>query len=185
MKRVLLVSAALHAAAFLGLYVFSGVPRAFDLPGMNLEIVVSPTQAGVLLRANRANRALPDASPATNVASGSADLPPSAPSAGVSTGVSSAAESENAIASAFSRNSVPVYPRVSRLRGEEGRAVVEVTIARDGARVSVPRIKQSSGFEALDRAALAAVESWSFSPLEHSERLDLEVPFVFRLEGKR
>lgn len=189
MTRPLLISVALHAAAFIWLYAFFSARSIFEDSGTSLEIVVSAAGTGALSRSNGARRSLPAAAVAAVIASPSASAPEATradfPANAQVPAIPVSSESESAIASAFSRNRVPEYPRVSRLRGEEGRVVVAVTVARDGARVSVPQTKQSSGFESLDRAALSAVESWSFSPLPRSERLELEIPFVFRLEEKR
>lgn len=186
MRLPFFLSAVLHAAAFVWLYAHWGAFTAFDISGTNLEtnleIVVSPTGSGAIARSNTAKRALPREPVAS--ADPSAIAPVSAVASAPVSAVSEP-ESENAVAAAFSRNRAPEYPRVSRLRGEEGRVVVSVVIAKDGTRIAPARAKLSSGFENLDRAAVASVETWSFSPLEHSERLDLEIPFVFRLEEKR
>ncbi|MEE8563635.1 MAG: TonB family protein, partial [Alphaproteobacteria bacterium] len=56
-------------------------------------------------------------------------------------------------------NPRPRYPWISRRRGEQGRVVLEVAVAADG-RAKEVRVKRSSGFARLDRAALAAVRAW-------------------------
>lgn len=189
MTRPLLISVALHAAAFVWLYAFFSAHSAFEDAGTSLEIVVSAAGTGALSRSNGARRSSPAASVAAVIASPSASAPEAtsadSPANVQVSAIPVSSESENAIATAFSRNHIPEYPRVSRLRGEEGRVVVAATVARNGVLVAPPRTKVSSGFENLDHAALAAVESWSFSPLPESERLELEIPFVFRLEEKR
>ncbi len=57
----------------------------------------------------------------------------------------------------------PLYPRVSLRRHEQGTALLLVTIAADG-RVLAVSIATSSGYAALDRAALDAVREWTFEP---------------------
>ncbi len=53
------------------------------------------------------------------------------------------------------------YPRASRLRGEQGRVMVQVLIGADGV-AQKAEIKTSSGFERLDQAALNSVLRWRF-----------------------
>ncbi|MBL7114344.1 MAG: TonB family protein [Kiritimatiellae bacterium] len=55
----------------------------------------------------------------------------------------------------------PRYPLGSRLRGEEGKVVLKVVIDMDG-RASDVGVYASSGFSALDRAAVAAVRRARF-----------------------
>jgi protein TonB len=80
-------------------------------------------------------------------------------------------------------NLPPVYPRLARRRGQEGLVLLSVRVSLDGACLAV-EVKMSSGHDALDRAARAAVERWRFEPA----RLDgapveaeLEVPIRFQL----
>lgn len=57
----------------------------------------------------------------------------------------------------------PTYPERARVRGEEGDVVVAVELDAEG----MPRavmVRRSSGSPSLDRAALAAVRRWRFSP---------------------
>jgi periplasmic protein TonB len=88
-----------------------------------------------------------------------------------------------AIAPGISR---PVYPRISRRRGEEGTVVIAVTVLPDG-RGANPRIRQSSGFSRLDNAALEAVRKTRFQPARRNGLAitsDFEQVFIFRLEDK-
>ncbi|MCZ6740731.1 MAG: energy transducer TonB [Alphaproteobacteria bacterium] len=80
-------------------------------------------------------------------------------------------------------NPRPQYPWISRRRGEQGRVVLEVAVAADG-RAKEVRVKRSSGFARLDRAALAAVRAWRFSPALRGGRAvagRIDVPIAFRL----
>lgn len=80
-------------------------------------------------------------------------------------------------------NPRPRYPWISRRRGEQGRVVLEVAVAADG-RAKEVRVKRSSGFARLDRAALAAVRAWRFSPALRGGRAvagRIDVPIAFRL----
>ena len=60
-------------------------------------------------------------------------------------------------------NPKPVYPAVSKRLGEQGKIVLRVLIGADGIPQKV-EIKQSSGFERLDEAAIATVQRWKFVP---------------------
>lgn len=60
-------------------------------------------------------------------------------------------------------NPEPPYPALSRRLGEEGTVLLNVLIGADGLPQKV-EIKQSSGFERLDRQALNTVSHWRFAP---------------------
>jgi len=64
---------------------------------------------------------------------------------------------------AYLRNPAPEYPAFSRRRGEQGRVLLRVHVARDGVPGEV-EINTSSGSDRLDRAALDAVRRWKFVP---------------------
>lgn len=61
------------------------------------------------------------------------------------------------------RNLPPHYPRLARIRGWEGTVTVEVRVEADGTPGEV-RVVSSSGYHALDEAAVEAVRGWRFSP---------------------
>jgi protein TonB len=75
------------------------------------------------------------------------------------------------------RSVKPIYPLISRRRGEEGTVIVYVRLSSDG-KVEEARIHRSSGFDLLDESALKAVKQWIFKSLEEKEVL---VPVVFKL----
>lgn len=56
-----------------------------------------------------------------------------------------------------------IYPRAARDAGEEGVAVVGVSVSPGGS-VTRAWLEQSTGYDRLDRAALKAAYQWSFSP---------------------
>lgn len=60
-------------------------------------------------------------------------------------------------------NPAPVYPPESRRRREQGRVLFEVYVQVDGS-VGEIRLKQSSGSQRLDDAALDAVKRWRYVP---------------------
>jgi len=60
-------------------------------------------------------------------------------------------------------NPAPIYPPLSRRLHEQGITCLRVQVNAAGKPTSI-EIEQSSGFERLDRAAVAAVWRWSFVP---------------------
>lgn len=66
-------------------------------------------------------------------------------------------------------NPAPAYPPLSRRLGEEGRVVLRVYVHADGSAGAV-EVRETSGFERLDRAAREAVARWRFLPARQGER---------------
>jgi protein TonB len=64
----------------------------------------------------------------------------------------------------YARNPLPVYPAVARRRAEQGTVTVSVLVGADGS-VERAEVEKSSGFDALDDAALETVRArWRFVP---------------------
>lgn len=79
----------------------------------------------------------------------------------------------------------PAYPPMSRRLGESGKVVLRVTLNAHG-RVARATVNQSSGFNRLDEAALAAVHEWRCTPAQrngHPVEATALQPFNFVLEG--
>jgi len=77
----------------------------------------------------------------------------------------------------------PVYPRSARRKGHEGSVTVEICIASDG-RVTRVDVVGPSGYDELDAAAVAAVETARFAPATEdgvSISGELRLTFDFRL----
>ncbi|MEW6056184.1 MAG: energy transducer TonB [Bdellovibrionota bacterium] len=80
-------------------------------------------------------------------------------------------------------NESPVYPRISRIRGEQGRAIVRVVVGQRGSPLEAVELEQSSGFELLDRVALEAAGRWHFPSFRGSQpRITILIPFKFALD---
>ncbi len=82
------------------------------------------------------------------------------------------------------RSITPKYPRSSRLRGEEGPVRLELTVDAFGA-VTKVSVAVSSGFEALDAAAVKAVREALFNPASRAGRnveSTIGLTFVFKLK---
>jgi len=74
----------------------------------------------------------------------------------------------NSIAHAdYASNPRPAYPAIARRRGQQGTVTVRVLVGADGS-VERAEVADSSGFDALDDAALETVRSrWRFVPARH------------------
>jgi len=85
---------------------------------------------------------------------------------------------------AYFRNPAPNYPREARERRIEGVVRLQVKVSNAGEPLSV-QVKQTSGSESLDSAALAAVKKWRFRParlLGQEVESEVEIPIRFKLE---
>lgn len=84
----------------------------------------------------------------------------------------------------YLQNPKPAYPPISKRLGEQGKVVVRVLIGADG-NAQKAEIRQSSGFERLDQAALATVLKWRYVPGKRggvAEAMWFNVPINFVLE---
>jgi len=82
------------------------------------------------------------------------------------------------------RRPVPVYPRASLMRREEGRVIVRVSITTQGDVASVS-LQRSSGYERLDQSALDAARKARFKPytengVAYPAMADIPFDFVLR-----
>lgn len=84
---------------------------------------------------------------------------------------------------ALAGNPQPVYPPLARRRGLEGRVVLRVAVAADGA-VQEVTVLRGSGHAMLDEAAREAVSRWRFRPATTGAgpvSAAVEIPVSFRL----
>jgi periplasmic protein TonB len=84
----------------------------------------------------------------------------------------------------YLQNPKPAYPPISKRLGEQGKVIVRVLISVDGT-AQRAEIRQSSGFERLDQAALATVQKWRYVPGKRAgvpEAMWFNVPINFVLE---
>lgn len=85
---------------------------------------------------------------------------------------------------AYLNNPAPSYPSISKRMGEQGKVVLRVLIGADGTPQKV-ELKQSSGYDRLDRQAQDAVMRWRFVPGKRNgvpEAMWNLVPINFVLE---
>lgn len=84
----------------------------------------------------------------------------------------------------YLHNPKPRYPALSRRLGEEGRVLLQVQVSTEGKALDV-KIKESSGYQRLDEAAIEVVKQWQFIPAKQGDTALLswvEVPIQFALE---
>ena len=99
---------------------------------------------------------------------------------------SKARASEPDYVARYLHNPPPSYPWQARRMGVEGRVVLHVEILPDGNTGRID-IRQSSGHELLDQAAISAVGSWRFDPARVAgEPITAwaDVPISFRLTDR-
>ena len=93
-------------------------------------------------------------------------------------------EDKGVISEAHASSTIqPAYPRISRLRGEEGVVTLSIEVLASGMAGRVEVI-QSSGHRRLDESACKAAGKTSFSPaIQFGRNIDstTELSFIFRL----
>ena len=85
---------------------------------------------------------------------------------------------------AYLKNPVPEYPSLAMRRGWEGTVLLRVHVLASGKPGEV-QIQKSSGRDALDDAALAAVKRWSFVPAKQGDVAQdgwVSVPIDFNIK---
>jgi protein TonB len=83
-------------------------------------------------------------------------------------------------------NPKPLYPEVARRRGYEGTVRLKVEVLASG-RVGRIWVKESSGYEILDRSALKTIEDWRFIPARFGGipvKSTVIVPVTFELKDR-
>ncbi|HDS1737323.1 MULTISPECIES: energy transducer TonB [Pseudomonas] len=84
---------------------------------------------------------------------------------------------------AYLKNPAPEYPQLAQRRGWEGTVLLRVEVMASGKPGQI-QIQKSSGRQALDDAALAAVKRWSFVPAKQGDVAQsgwVSVPIDFKL----
>jgi TonB family protein len=86
----------------------------------------------------------------------------------------------------YARRRSPEYPERARRKGWEGTTLLKVLVDQEGTSKLI-EVNRSSGFVALDRAAVKAVKRWRFHPARDGDRPIeswVEIPIQFRLKGE-
>lgn len=108
-----------------------------------------------------------------------AATPPSPPAPAPATGAVKLPSSD----ADYLKNPLPPYPPISRRLNEQGTSLLSVFIGADGVPQRAELIK-SSGFERLDKAALATAMRWRYVPGKRggvAEAMSVTVPIVWEL----
>lgn len=135
--------------------------------------------------------AIADPTPSPNAPTGSVDPSPPATAAPVAAGpvappappAPPAVQLPSSNAD-YLQNPKPAYPPLSKRLGEQGKVIVRVLIGADG-QPRQAELRQSSGFERLDQAALNTVLKWRYVPGKRggvAEEMWFNVPINFVLE---
>ncbi len=98
--------------------------------------------------------------------------------------VQSAGGAESIAKPLYLRNPEPIYPEVSRRRGEEGVVILTVEVTVEGG-PDIIIVKQTSGYPMLDASAVKAVSKWKFQPakiagIAVASRVDIPIRFQIR-----
>ncbi|MEO5376634.1 MAG: energy transducer TonB [Magnetococcus sp. DMHC-6] len=90
------------------------------------------------------------------------------------------------VRAAYLSNPKPIYPLSARRKGVEGTVVLTVDVTGSGEVLRV-EIKDSSGYAALDQAAVTTVSQWRFIPAQRKGKpsaATVLVPIRFQLQSK-
>lgn len=93
------------------------------------------------------------------------------------------AYSEASFNANYGSNPKPKYPSIARSRGWQGKVLLKVSVSADGLSEAVA-VHRSSGHDALDESAVAAVEKWRFTPARRGDTAvacTVIVPIIFTL----
>ncbi|MGC3981545.1 MAG: energy transducer TonB [Steroidobacteraceae bacterium] len=105
-----------------------------------------------------------------------------------SSAVSTATEASDSVAPARSFSITqrvnPQYPSASRRAGESGTVLLDIVVGPDGVPTEI-NVERSSGFQALDQSAVAAVRKWRFTVSSDTNYARVRLPVTFKLETVR
>ena len=84
----------------------------------------------------------------------------------------------------YKKNPPPRYPKRARKKGYEGTVILEVLVDENGI-VKDLRVFESSGYDLLDKSAIASLRRWQFTPgTEDGDpaRMWVRIPVRFKLK---
>jgi TonB family protein len=102
---------------------------------------------------------------------------------GKGTGTGSGVTTVKRVGVSYAYSPKPEYPDSARKQGREGTVILRVLVDEEGRSKSL-EVNHSSGFEALDRAALNTVRDWRFNAARHGDQPIeswVRIPIDFRL----
>lgn len=143
------------------------VPRAPTVPLIEFVVPAAPAPA-----------------PAAPIAVAAAPAPPAAATASAEVAAPAPAPvTPPSFNASYLRNRPPAYPAASRRLAEEGRVVLRVLVSAEGDPERI-EVDESSHYDRLDAAAIAAVRTWKFVPAQQAGRAVsawVRVPLAFTL----
>ena len=80
-------------------------------------------------------------------------------------------------------NPHPEYPIIARKKGWQGRLLLAVHIDKNGNVLNV-HVKETSGFEVLDKVSVKTIRDWKFLPARYGDRNvedNINIPVSFKL----
>ena len=80
-------------------------------------------------------------------------------------------------------NPHPEYPIIARKKGWQGRLLLAVHIDKNGNVLNV-HVKETSGFEVLDKVSVKTIRDWKFLPARHGDSNvedNINIPVSFKL----
>ncbi len=87
----------------------------------------------------------------------------------------------------YLKNPPPPYPDLARRLGQEGLVLLSAELNTEGTPASV-KVKESSGFQSLDNAAVKAVQKWRFAPARVGSLAitsHVDIPIRFQINNSR
>lgn len=163
-------------------------PRTLQKPRVSTEPPPVPQQAPAAAPAAPplpVATTAPTAQPHVTAAPAAAPIAPPVPPAPVPAAPPAAQKVELPSSNAdYLDNPRPAYPATSRRFGEQGVVQLRVYISAEGLPARA-EVRQSSGYERLDQAAIATVLKWRFVPGKRGgvpEAMWVTVPINFVLE---
>jgi TonB family protein len=118
---------------------------------------------------------------------GASGLGSSGTGTGLGNGDGSSGNGAVLIQARYSETPKPVYPESARNEGREGRVLLRVLVDDQGRSKRV-EISNSSGSEALDRAAAEAIKRWRFIPARYGDKAVeswIRIPVDFSLADSK
>ncbi len=80
-------------------------------------------------------------------------------------------------------NPHPEYPIIARKKGWQGRLLLAVHIDKNGNVLNI-HVKETSGYEILDRVSVKTIRDWKFLPARYGDRYvedNINIPVSFKL----
>ena len=80
-------------------------------------------------------------------------------------------------------NPHPEYPIIARKKGWQGRLLLAVHIDKNGNVLNI-HVKETSGYEILDRVSVKTIRDWKFFPARYGDRYvedNINIPVSFKL----